>query len=126
METRTKIASTLGDVETERLLLRRFHERDLDALQVVFAKPEVWKFPFGRGMTREETKTFLSAQLDSWATNGFGCWLASERHSLRVIGYLGLSIPSSSQRSCRRLRLGGGSILESGAGATPLKVLPWP
>jgi RimJ/RimL family protein N-acetyltransferase len=92
--TRIEIASPLADVGSERLHLRRFREDDLDALAVVFAKPEVWKFPSGRGMTRSETKAFLTAQMASWTANGFGCWLAIERHSQTTIGYLGLSIPT--------------------------------
>ena len=28
-------------------------------LAEVFALPEVWEFPFGRGLTREETATWL-------------------------------------------------------------------
>lgn len=40
-----EIKSPLGDVRTDRLLLRRFDETDLDGLARVFAKAEVWEFP---------------------------------------------------------------------------------
>lgn len=66
---------------------------DLDALAVVFAKPEVWRFPYGRPFTREETAEFLEVQLREWQQNGFGCWIAIEKQSLRVIGYVGISVP---------------------------------
>ncbi|HEY8356367.1 MAG TPA: hypothetical protein VIL30_02800 [Ramlibacter sp.] len=36
---------------------------DLDELETIFAKPQVWNFPYGRGLSRSETATFLSAQI---------------------------------------------------------------
>ena len=87
------IQAPLGDVTTARLELRRFRSEDLDALAVLFEKKEVWKFPYGRGFTREETEAFLSTQLEEWNSCGFGCWLAIERDSDQVIGYVGLSVP---------------------------------
>lgn len=86
-------AAPLGDILTERLELRRFRESDLDALATVFAKPEVWHFPYGRGLDRAETERFLTGMAESWDTHGFGCWMAIERRSGAVVGYLGLSVP---------------------------------
>jgi len=86
--------ATLSDVETKRLFLRRFEPADLSALAEVFAKPEVWKFPYGRGFSREETSAFLDGQVTHWQANGFGCWLAIEKATNRTVGYLGLSIPT--------------------------------
>ena len=87
------IRAPLPDVRTERLELRRFDASDLDALAELFEKREVWEFPYGRGFTRAETKAFLDAQLDEWTQCEFGCWIALERASQRVIGYAGLSVP---------------------------------
>lgn len=78
---------------TERLELRRFQRSDLDELARVFAKPEVWRFPYGRGFTREETADFLETQLREWRLHGYGLWLARERADGRVIGFVGLSVP---------------------------------
>lgn len=94
MQTRIAIAAPLEDVDTERLRLRRFRVDDLEELETVFAKPEVWNFPFGRGLSRSETAAFLSEQIAGWETNRFGCWIALERSTGRTIGYLGLSIPT--------------------------------
>ncbi|MBU6372441.1 MAG: GNAT family N-acetyltransferase [Alphaproteobacteria bacterium] len=88
-----KIAAPLGTKETARLLLRRFESADLDALSVVFAKPEVWQFPYGRAFSREETHAFLDIQMREWEECGFGCWIAVERSRQRVIGYVGISVP---------------------------------
>ena len=87
------IEKPLPDVTTERLELRRFRADDLDALAAVFAKPEVWRFPYGRGLDRAETRDFLDGQLAAWEATGFGLWLAIERASTRAIGFVGLSIP---------------------------------
>lgn len=88
------IAAPLPDVTTERLDLRRFCESDLDELAAVFAKREVWLFPYGRAFTKDETADFLDSQIRHWADCGFGCWIARERTNARVVGYVGLSVPS--------------------------------
>jgi RimJ/RimL family protein N-acetyltransferase len=94
MQEGVRIAAPLADVNTARLQLRRFRNDDLDALAAVFAKPEVWRFPYGRGLSRSETEAFLNAQIASWESDRFGCWLAIERQTGATIGYLGLSIPT--------------------------------
>jgi RimJ/RimL family protein N-acetyltransferase len=89
-----QLAAPMPDVVTERLVLRRFRPDDLDGLAAVFAAPEVWRFPYGRGFTREETATFLDAQMAQWATCGVGCWIAIERAGDAIVGYVGLSVPT--------------------------------
>jgi RimJ/RimL family protein N-acetyltransferase len=87
------IRSELPDAETERLLLSRFKETDAEALSAVFAKREVWQFPYGRAFTRQETESFLKTQIEEWDRCGFGCWLATEKATRRVVGYVGISVP---------------------------------
>jgi RimJ/RimL family protein N-acetyltransferase len=87
------IAAPLADVISDRLVLRRFELTDLDELAVVFAKPEVWRFPYGRGFTRNETDAFIRRQIEEWSACRFGLWIAERRDSGQVIGYLGLSVP---------------------------------
>jgi RimJ/RimL family protein N-acetyltransferase len=88
------VLGPLGDVETERLRLSRLQASDLDELARVFANPEVWRFPFGRGFDRQETERFLQTQLEVWATSGFGLWLATDRATDRAAGFVGLSVPT--------------------------------
>lgn len=88
-----EIAMQLPDVETERLLLRKFKHNDAEDLSVIFAKPEVWMYPYGRGFNLKETQMFLEAQIAEWDEGGFGCWLATEKTSMQVIGYVGISVP---------------------------------
>lgn len=88
------IAAPLGDVMTDRLSLRRFVGDDLDELAAVFAHPEVWAFPYGRGFTRSETRVFLDGQINQWDDRGFGLWIARERTTGGVIGFVGFSVPT--------------------------------
>ena len=87
------IAAPLPDVTTDRLHLRRFETTDLDALAVVFAKREVWEFPLGRPLDRDETADFIANQRSHWDACDFGLWIAIERASERIIGYVGLCVP---------------------------------
>lgn len=87
------VASKLPDVETDRLILRRFKPSDAPALRLVFAKPEVWMYPYGRGFSHIESDAFLEAQITEWELGGFGCWLAIEKSSAKVIGFVGISVP---------------------------------
>ncbi len=59
----------------------------------MFAKPEVWEYPYGRGLTRRETHTFINTMIEEWDQCGFGCWIAIERATATVVGYVGLSVP---------------------------------
>lgn len=87
------VAAPLGDVTTERLTLRRFRAADAEALAPVFAEPAVWRYPYGRGLTAEETATFVEKRVAGWDAQGFDLWVAEERATGRVIGFVGLSVP---------------------------------
>jgi RimJ/RimL family protein N-acetyltransferase len=78
-------------VETDRLRLRPWRADDLDPLAALFALAEVSWYPFGRGLTREETQRFLDRHLDHWETHGFGSWAVEPRGVPQLIGYVGLS-----------------------------------
>jgi RimJ/RimL family protein N-acetyltransferase len=80
-------------VETDRLVLRRWSLEDLDALTRIFAKPEVWWFPFQRGLTAEETETFLRRKLNEWESRGWAQWAVVTKETSTLIGFLGLSPP---------------------------------
>jgi RimJ/RimL family protein N-acetyltransferase len=86
--------TAVSAVETERLVLRPWSPADADSLVAVFAETEVWRYPFGRGLSRAESKRFLARELEHWETHGFGSWAAELKAEGRLIGYIGLSIPS--------------------------------
>lgn len=81
-------------VSTDRLLLRRWEPTDLDALHNVFAKPEVWWYPFKRGWTTDETRGFLDRKLEEWDSRGWSQWAVVHVADQRLIGFLGLSPPT--------------------------------
>ncbi len=83
----------VATVETERLLLRPWRHDDLDQLATVFAEPAVWTYPFGRGLSREETERFLDRQFQHWEQHGFGLWTAEVKDGGAPIGFIGLAVP---------------------------------
>jgi len=80
-------------VETDRLRLRPWVPGDLAQLCRIFAEPEVWRFPFGRGFDDQETAAFLCRQLDQQEEGRPTVWAAELRQEHRLIGYAGLSVP---------------------------------
>jgi RimJ/RimL family protein N-acetyltransferase len=83
----------VDELLTSRLRLRRWTQEDRGRLAEVFAKPEVWRFPFGRGFSAEETQAFLAYRIAEQATGGWADWATELRDSGRLIGYIGLSVP---------------------------------
>ncbi len=83
----------MSGAETERLILRPPHPSDLDELSAIFAKPEVWWFPFERGLSVEETEAWIDRHRTNWREKGIGQWVAILRATERIIGYCGLAHP---------------------------------
>lgn len=81
-------------VETERLRLRAWRADDVDELAAVFAEPAFWRYPFGRGLTRDETEQFLAREVAHWEAHGYGRWAVERRDEPGIIGYAGLAIPT--------------------------------
>ncbi|HXW35860.1 MAG TPA: GNAT family N-acetyltransferase [Acidimicrobiales bacterium] len=88
------VFGSLGDVKTARLDLRRFYTSDVDGLSAVFAEKEVWEFPFGRAFSRAETQAFIDRQIRHWVLYSFGLWVVRQESNGRIVGYVGLSVPT--------------------------------
>jgi RimJ/RimL family protein N-acetyltransferase len=84
----------LGAVSTARLDLTPIDQSSVDALAPIFAKREVWEYPFGRGFAHDETVQFVEGQVKHWEAFGYGLWQATIRSECRPIGYLGLAVPT--------------------------------
>jgi RimJ/RimL family protein N-acetyltransferase len=82
------------EILTARLRLRRWNLDDLDGLARVFAKPEVWRFPFGRGFTPEESERFLAHRIAAQETGDWTEWAVETLEDDRLVGYIGLSEPT--------------------------------
>jgi RimJ/RimL family protein N-acetyltransferase len=87
------VAAPLADVETRRLAVRRLDRDDLDGLTEILADKQVWRFEYGRGLTRAETEAFLDRQLRLWAEHGFGGCGVREAGCPDLIGVVGLGVP---------------------------------
>ncbi|WP_053386781.1 GNAT family N-acetyltransferase [Leucobacter japonicus] len=77
-------------VVTERLVLRRPVDADIDALHTINADPEGWRFfsvsEFAR---RAETEAQLERWAASWHETELGTWIAETVDSAEVVGYGG-------------------------------------
>ncbi len=81
------------ELVTERLRLRPWSVADLVPLARIFAQPEVWRFPFGRGFSAKETEVFLARRIQEQEKGHWVEWAAEDRASGRLVGYIGLSEP---------------------------------
>ena len=76
------------ELETARLLLRRWSDEDLPALARWNADPVV----MGRGrMTLEESSAALERYRQHWDEHGFGVWAAELLATGELVGRIGLS-----------------------------------
>jgi RimJ/RimL family protein N-acetyltransferase len=82
------------EVRTERLLLRRFRDHDLDPYAELCADPEVMEFlpPGVRG--RQDCAQALGDFADHWRTHGFGLWCATRPPDDTCVGFIGLAVPT--------------------------------
>jgi RimJ/RimL family protein N-acetyltransferase len=88
------VAAPLRNVVTRRLSIRPLERDDLDGLAAIFASADVWRFEYGRGMTRVETEAFLTRQLKLWVDYGFGGCAVREVERPDVIGVVGMAVPT--------------------------------
>jgi len=81
------------EILTARLRLRPWRLEDLACLSEIFAKPAVWRYPFDRGFTLEETELFLHRKIEAQQKDGPRPGAAEERGTGRLLGYIMLSPP---------------------------------
>lgn len=77
-------------IETNRLLLRMFEEKDLETAYKLFNDSDVQKYlsPKNR-RTREQLCVLLKKAVSYWSEKGFGLWCVTEKHIGEMIGYCG-------------------------------------
>jgi RimJ/RimL family protein N-acetyltransferase len=87
------LASGLG-LETPRLVLRQFEERDLEPLAAMYADPETMRH-LGTGATfsRGETWRAIGVMLGHWLLRGYGMWAVTERSTGSIVGRVGFINP---------------------------------
>jgi RimJ/RimL family protein N-acetyltransferase len=80
-----------GEIQTERLVLRRFKPDDLDELCRIFAIPEVVRY-IGNGQSadRDQTAFALDSILKHYEQHGYGRLAVILKDAGKLIGYGGL------------------------------------
>jgi RimJ/RimL family protein N-acetyltransferase len=79
-------------IQTERLLLRRWRHEDREPFARMNADPEVMRYLL-RPLSREESDAFIDRAERQFNEHGFGLWAVEVPSGAPFIGYVGLSIP---------------------------------
>jgi RimJ/RimL family protein N-acetyltransferase len=79
----------MTEIGTERLLLRRWRNEDLEPYARLCADPEVMRY-LPAMLSREESAQQMSAFRRHWEERGFGLWAVEERASGEFVGFVGL------------------------------------
>ena len=85
--------SVIPTLTTDRLVLRPFTDGDLEPLIPLHAEESFWWYPLRRGMTAEESATFLERVISRYEADGFGLEAVIERSTGHLIGWAGLAVP---------------------------------
>lgn len=81
-------------LETSRLLLRQFTEKDFPAFATMMANKDVTRFiNMGQAMDSQQAWRTMAAILGHWQLRGYGLWAVEEKASGRFVGRVGLINP---------------------------------
>jgi len=81
-------------LETERLRLRLFEERDVEAFAAMYADAETMRYiGEGKVLTRSETWRSTAMLIGHWMLRGYGMWAAELKETGEVIGRIGCHNP---------------------------------
>jgi RimJ/RimL family protein N-acetyltransferase len=83
----------MSEVETARLLLRRWQDDDLERLVALYGDPRVARFLSvdGHPWPRERSVAAFEHFRREWQEHGFGPWAAIDKHTGRWLGQVGLN-----------------------------------
>ena len=79
------------DLETPRLLLRRWREEDLEPFAALNADPEVMEH-FPSMLSREESDAGVDRVEKHFENHGYGFWAVEVPCQARFIGFIGLAV----------------------------------
>ncbi len=80
-------------IETDRLILRTFDERDIDPMSLINQDPKVCEFLPAIG-TRESTAKSVHGFIDHYRDHGFSPYAVELKSTCEMIGFCGLMIPA--------------------------------
>ena len=81
----------IPELRSERLVLRRHVEADLEAAAAMWSDPDVIRYIGGRAFSREEVWHRILRYLGHWQLRPFGYWAIHERIGDRFVGEIGLA-----------------------------------
>lgn len=82
----------MNKIETNRLILREWLDKDLDAFAQINQDPKVIEF-LPAALTTDETAEWIERIQYEFREHGFGLWAVELKSTGEVIGYVGLNIP---------------------------------
>lgn len=85
---------TWPTLTTARLVLRPLRTDDLDDLAPLHAEPSFWRYPFGRGWTRDETEAFLERTIERYDDPGMAVSAVVLADTDELAGWAGLAVPT--------------------------------
>jgi [ribosomal protein S5]-alanine N-acetyltransferase len=78
-------------IETDRLVIRRLRDEDLDELHEVCGDPELMRYVGeGRPLSRDETRRWIERSRANYEKHGFGSAAVVAKDGGRFAGYCGL------------------------------------
>lgn len=80
-------------LETDRLLLRQWEDRDFEPYAELCADAEVMQYLGGKPLSREEAWRRMAMMVGHWHLRGFGMWVVEEKASGRFVGRSGFNCP---------------------------------
>jgi RimJ/RimL family protein N-acetyltransferase len=80
-------------LETPRLALRQFEERDWDDLHRLFGDEECVRYTIKTPLTHWQTWRMLAALIGHWSMRGFGPYAVVEKSTGKMMGPVGLWYP---------------------------------
>lgn len=82
-------------LETTRLVLRRWSEKDIVQMATINADPEVMRWiGDGTTVTEEQTKRAIEYWEEEWNTQGYGLFAVEIKDTSELAGFVGLSVPT--------------------------------
>ena len=82
----------INHLETERLILRSWHEEDAEAFAAINQDPRVIEFLRGP-LSLSDCQNFIANANYHFANYGFGLWVATLKETGEMIGFVGLNVP---------------------------------
>src|SRR5690348_3416909 len=80
-------------LETERLILRGWQDRDLDPFARMMEDAEIARFIAGSALTRDDAWRTIATIVGHWALRGYGFWVVERKADGAFLGRVGLWQP---------------------------------